>query len=90
MTKLRPAGIEPATCGLEDCGHVVATVNTTKDLGQSEESQVPTVVPSLSGARPSSDLSPDLTRVVGAWPSLPAVIKAGILALVQAAGGPDA
>ena len=33
---------------------------------------------------------PDLQRVVAAWDGLPEAIKAGILALVQAAGGADA
>jgi hypothetical protein len=30
---------------------------------------------------------PDLVAIVGAWPTLPDVIKAGILAMVKAAGG---
>jgi hypothetical protein len=32
-------------------------------------------------------LDDDLAAVVDAWPALPAAIKAGILAMVQAAGG---
>jgi hypothetical protein len=35
-------------------------------------------------------LTADLARVVAAWDRLPEAIKAGILALVQAAGGRDA
>jgi len=31
--------------------------------------------------------SPDLQAVIDAWPALPEAIKAGILAMVQAAGG---
>jgi hypothetical protein len=30
---------------------------------------------------------PDLAAVLSAWPSLPSAIKAGVLALVRAAGG---
>jgi hypothetical protein len=32
---------------------------------------------------------PDLTAVATAWPMLPSAIKAGILALVKASGGPE-
>jgi hypothetical protein len=39
-------------------------------------------------SRPPSD--PDLARLLACWPDLPKAIKAAILALVQAAGGPDA
>jgi hypothetical protein len=35
----------------------------------------------------NAPLDPDLAAVVDAWPALPAAIKAGILAMVQAAGG---
>ena len=30
---------------------------------------------------------PDLTRIIGAWPTLPAAVKAGILAMVGATAG---
>ncbi|MBY0461225.1 MAG: hypothetical protein K2V38_28205 [Gemmataceae bacterium] len=35
-----------------------------------------------SGALARIDLDPDLSRIVAAWPDLPAPIKAAILALV--------
>lgn len=34
-------------------------------------------------------LDPELAAVVDAWPALPAAIKAGILAMIRAAGGAD-
>ena len=37
---------------------------------------------------PSSD--PNLVRLVAVWPRLPDAIKAGILAMVEVAGGSDA
>jgi hypothetical protein len=48
---------------------------------------VPTEVPSQSEAVSSSRFPPDLARVVATWDRLPEAIKAGILALIQAAGG---
>jgi hypothetical protein len=30
---------------------------------------------------------PDLVAIVGAWPTLPEPVKAGIVAMVRAAGG---
>lgn len=35
----------------------------------------------------NAPLDPDLAAVVDAWPKLPEAIKAGILAMVKAAGG---
>jgi hypothetical protein len=51
---------------------------------------VPVEVPSPPGAVSGLQLPPDLARVVTAWDRLPQAIKAGILALVQAAGGSNA
>jgi hypothetical protein len=60
-------------------------------LREGESGEVSTVVPSPPGAVSGPDLPPDLGRVVAAWDRLPDAIKAGILALVQAAsGGSDA
>jgi len=35
----------------------------------------------------SAPADPDLARIVAAWPTLPEVIRAGILAMVKAADG---
>jgi hypothetical protein len=51
---------------------------------------VPVLVPNPPGAVSGPDFPPDLARVVAAWDLLPAAIKAGILALVQATQGVDA
>jgi hypothetical protein len=52
---------------------------------------VPTGVPLPADATLAPNLPPDLATVTAAWPSLPAAIKAGILALVHAAqGAPNA
>jgi len=41
------------------------------------------------GARDArkAEFSPDLAAVVEAWPKLPEAIRAGILAMIRAAGG---
>ena len=57
-----------------------------KELRQSEITEVPTVVPSPTGAVSGPELPPDLARVVAAWDRLPAAIRAGVLAMVEAAG----
>jgi hypothetical protein len=48
---------------------------------------VPVGVPRPPGADSGPEFPPDLSLVVDAWDHLPAAIKAGILAMVQAAGG---
>jgi hypothetical protein len=51
--------------------------------------EVPVEVPTPPGAVSGPQFPPDLARVVAAWNRLPEAIKAGVLALVQAAGGPN-
>jgi hypothetical protein len=50
---------------------------------------VPSVVPTSPRAVSGPQIPPDLTCVVASWDRLPKAIKAGILALVRAAGGPN-
>ena len=88
--KLRPTGFEPVILGSEDRCADSTTTKNAKDLRESIQAEVPTVVPSPSGANLFVDLSPDLTRVVVAWPTLPDTIKAAILVLVKTTAGPDA
>jgi len=47
---------------------------------------VPTVVPSPGRIISDPQFPSDLARVVAEWDRLPEAIKAGVLALVQAAG----
>jgi hypothetical protein len=45
------------------------------------------VVPKYSALHSTEEqIDPDLSRIAAAWPQLPEAIKAGILAMVQAAG----
>lgn len=63
------------------------TIEEPNQLGQGITPEVPTVGPSPSGAI-SCPFPPDLARVAAVWDDLPQAIKAGVLALVQAAAGP--
>jgi hypothetical protein len=85
-----PAGLEPATLGSEDRRHDRATSKDGAELRDNEPGEVPTVVPSPPGAVSCPEFPPDLALVGAAWDRLPDAIKAGVLALVQAAGGSDA
>ncbi len=53
-----------------------------------EKSTIPDPGGAKSGAPAQfGDLDPDLAWVVEAWPTLPAAIRAGILAMVRGAEG---
>jgi hypothetical protein len=54
------------------------------ELGQRDISEVPTGVPCWSPSHPKAHLTPELSKIVKVWPSLPLVAKAGILAMVEA------
>ena len=57
-----------------------------KEIRDNQSAEVPTEVPSSSGAVSGPQFPLDLARVVAAWDRLPEAIKAGILALIQASG----
>ena len=87
-------GLEPVTFGSVDRRPDSVTPKDTKELRELESGEVPTMVPtplhvgSLVDSSPPSD--PDLARLLAVWPGLPHAIKAGILAMVEAARSPDA
>ena len=85
-SQAHPAGVEPATFGSVDRRRDDVTGQSDKELRQTETPEVPTVVPSPTGAVSGPELPPDLARVVAAWDRLPAAIRAGVLAMVEAAG----
>jgi hypothetical protein len=70
----------------QDCEH---PPTSAKKTGDSRDGGTPSGTPStVSGSpvSPTSPTDPDLSRVVAAWPVLPKAIRAGIVAMVQAAG----
>jgi hypothetical protein len=90
VAKVHPTGLEPVTFGSADHDSDRVTTKHVKGLRETPNGEVPTVVPSPPGAISSPDLPPDLARLVAVWNRLPDAIKAGVLALVQAAGVADA
>jgi hypothetical protein len=86
-TRLSPTGVEPVTFGSGGRHFDFVTPKGGAELRDPQAAEVPTVVPSASGAVSGSQLPPDLARVAAAWDDLPEVIKAGVRALVQAATG---
>jgi len=73
-------GVEPTNGGFANRCH------TPENIGK-------TAFPDAVGANEAAQetklerLSPDLQALIDAWPALPDAIKAGILAMVRAAGG---
>ncbi len=59
----------------------------TQEIRGRAQSEVPTVVPSRPNALSPSHLAPELNKIVDAWSSLPPIVKAGILAMIEAAKG---
>jgi len=63
------------------------SIDSANQLGQEPQAEVPARVPSPSQPVFALQSSPELARIATAWQSLPEAIKAGVLALIQAAEG---
>jgi hypothetical protein len=59
---------------------------TFPTVTKAEPEGIPSVGGKTGGA-PAAVEDPELAAVAAAWPALPAAIRAGILAMVRAAGG---
>jgi hypothetical protein len=55
-----------------------------QEIREDQFAEVPVVVPTSSEVVSGLLLPPDLARVVAAWNVLPEVIKAGVLAMINA------
>ena len=80
MRKAPRVGLEPTT-----------DTSNNKDLQQSIDEKARKSAVSRAENAPEtvsvpSQIAPDLVKVIDAWPSLPEPVKAGILAMVKAAG----
>ena len=91
-----PRSRENPTRRISNPAHDSENVNDDTDLGdvpksgctdgcQTSPENVPEVVP--AGPPTTVPDDPKLVRIVTAWPDLPEAVKAGILAMVRAAGG---
>src|SRR5262249_53360257 len=63
------------------------TLDTPSQLRQSGAAEVPPVVPTTLHCTCINSHSPEITKIANAYPDLPAVVKAGILAMIGAAEG---
>jgi hypothetical protein len=79
-----PPGFEP---GMDDLQSAVSNSQTTATQ-EVTETPPKTLAYSLAcETQKSPKLDPDLAALVGAWPTLPDAIRAGIMAMIRAAGG---
>ncbi len=60
-----------------------------RDLRKTENTGVPTMVPSDLETWFDTETGAELAQVVIAWPTLPAFMRQGILAMIQAAASAD-
>lgn len=58
------------------------TTQRGKELAQTQNGEVPILVPSPPDANSDATIPPDLASVGAAWGDLPEAIKAGILAII--------
>ena len=90
--EVSPPRFERGTFGSGGRSHDSASIDDAKDLGNVQHLAVPTVVPTTldtPGNTPSAvPADPLCAKVTAAWADLPEAIRAGILALVNASGGP--
>ena len=73
-------GVEPPTLGFS------VTEQTAKSSGDTTISASAGANAGAVETKTAHD-DPDLQAIIDAWPALPEAIKAGIVAMVQAAGG---
>lgn len=72
--------------GGSNSGNIHATQPLTSTLTPTPTPTAPDAPPPA----PTTPADPDLAALIAAWPTLPPTIRAGIAAMVKAAGTPDA
>ncbi|MFC1636965.1 hypothetical protein ACFL5Z_19250 [Planctomycetota bacterium] len=86
VTKTRPAGLEPATYGLEILSHQNTSAKDKSTYESTESKLTPQLTPD-SRKENGDDIQKmpdDLAEIIGVWPQLPKHIKLAIKALVEA------
>jgi len=78
--KVPPEGLEQSRCSAGNAGVADTGGSKCGNKGAGFDASTPP-------ATPPKPTDPDLATVIAAWPSLPPAIRAGVLALVRAAGG---
>lgn len=75
---------EPADLGSEDGQPIDVTTKPVAELRQTENREVPPVVPSPPNSVSDPHLPADLVEIIAAWNTLPETVRAGVLAMVRA------
>ena len=65
------------------------TNDSDNELRQIENDGVPTMAPSDSRTVFDAELGAEIAQLLTAWPTLPATMRQGILALIQSVGSTD-
>jgi hypothetical protein len=81
-------GLEPTTFTLATCTPTEVNGCCDKPLRESPSPLSSAIAAQAVNSTLRAETNdPDLARVVAVWPSLPPELRAGILAIAQAAGG---
>ncbi|HLP85469.1 MAG TPA: hypothetical protein VK157_14065 [Phycisphaerales bacterium] len=67
---------------MQSTGHIAKAL-TKQGVSEQSATRPPVMPPNGQDSAASTD--PDLATIIAAWPTLPAAMKAGVVALVKAA-----
>jgi hypothetical protein len=85
---MRQCTLPVGDAGLIESGRSSEDTRSCDDAPKSGEAKSEAVSTNsgLTDPAPAVPADPDLTALIGAWPALPAPIRAGIVAMIRAAG----